>query len=361
MTTEEITQAGAPDPWTLGVPPFSALPQSFLDLSGAQSPQGCPPLATRRAVDAVSNTDGAWRAALGALRSALSRKFSIPEDRICLGAGCRTLLPALLRCVCEPGDVVAVSAPPPPLHRLACAQASAQLREVLLRGLHHDLDAWVDILRGERPRVALLGHPLNPSGSFLSRQDFRLLLAAVDTNKTLVVIDEAYADYADKPEFPRLAPILDDTPNLLILRSFSSLYGLAGLPAAYCLCTAKTAARLAPFLVGQEPGTVAARAATGAAEEPSFEPFVADLTGRSRFKLLQTLREWQVRCEGGVTPWTMIAVGDSADAARRLAARGLRVRDLAPWGFDGWLRVRAGNDEEVARFLADARPVLAPR
>jgi histidinol-phosphate aminotransferase len=355
-----IDMAVTPDPWTLGVPPRNASPSNPLDLSGGESPLGCSPYAARRAIEAVGSTTSAWRDALLTLRAAISRKYSVSEDRISLGAGCRVLLPALLRAFAGVGGKVAVAAPAPPLHRLALAQAGAKVVEIPLgAGFGHDIEAWAAVLRQERPQVALLGHPLNPSGRFFLREELLSLIEAA--GDTLLVIDEAYADYADKPEFARLAPILDEAPALVLVRSFSSLHGLAGLPTAYVLAAPETTERLAPALLGQEPGEVAARAATTAVAEPSFDVMVCDRLGRSRFKLAQGLREWGLAVEAGLVPWVMARVANGPDAVRRLAARGLRVRDLGFWGFEGWLRVRAGTDEETARFLEGARPVLQPR
>ena len=360
--TERRPALEVPDPWTLGVPPVQASPADTVDLSGSQGPIGPAPFAARRAQAAVVSARSTWRDALTEMRRSLSRKFSLRDGSIALGAGCRVLLPALLRSLAAPQSTVAVADPAPPLFRLACAQAGLRVLPVPLTADHnHDPDAWLATIRTARPAVALLGHPLNPSGKFLPRPAIRSILEAAASCNTLVIVDETYAVYADTPDFPRLAPMLDDAPGLVIARSFSSLHGLDGLPAAYALGAPALLAHAAPLLVGHEPGEVAALAASATAEEPSFELMVVERVARTRFLIAKALREWELRCEYGPGPWVMLHTPDSTETTQRLAARGVRVRDLGTWGFGGWIRIRAGSESEASGFLERARPVLGRR
>lgn len=347
------------DPWTLGVPARSASPADMLDLSGTSNPLGCAPMAARRIVEAAGSVPSTDRDSLHRLVDALSRKFSVKPDRICVGAGTRILLPALLRALGGAQRAVAMSAPAPPLHRLAAAVAGVRVIDVpLTHEFDHAMEAWLTLLARERPAVALLGHPTNPGGRGADAADMGALLEAAAAAGTTVVVDEAYAEYAEKPDFVRLAPLLEESPHLVLMRSFSSLQGLSGAPVAYTVSAAETATTLRPHTVGLEPCDLAARAAEAALGEPSFDQMMRDRVGRSRFSLSQALHEWGVPCRAGVAPWVIAQVKDSADVTRRLAARGLRVRDLGPWGMAGWIRVRAGTEAELARFLKDAKPLL---
>ena len=350
------------DPWTLGVPARSASPADMLDLSGAGNPFGCAPFAQRRIAEASGKSADGWRDSVQRFIDAVSRKFSVKCNRICVGAGTRILLPALLRGLTTDRPTVALSTPAPPLHRLVIGMVGARALEVpVLPTLDVNVDKWLSLLEREKPAVALLAHPSNPSGRGLQRDEMLALLEAAAACGTTVVVDEAYAEFAEKPDFARLAPLLEEAPQLVLVRSLSSLQGLGGLPSAYTVSAVETAAQLRPFTVGLEPADLAARAAEAALGEPSFDQMVRDRVGRGRFAMWQALQEWEVPCQSGVAPWVVARVRDSADATRRLAARGLRVRDLGPWGFPGWLRIRAGNEAEVARFVKDGKPVLTAR
>lgn len=360
-----MTIAGAwPDPWFLGVPPVACGPPASIDLAGSEGPHGCAPMAARRALEAVRQSRPDEVEAREQLRMAVSRRHSVTADRITLAAGCRMLLPALLRGLFhdEKGatpsrPVLAMPSGPPPLHRLAALQAGLEWVDLPRRDDAPWLENWTEILESGRVGVLLVGHPANPTGAVLARNELRELLEAAARSGARVVVDEAYADYAGN-EVLRSAAMLDDFPHLVVLRSFSSLYGLGILPAAYALASPDLISRVAGMLTGAAPGYVAARAAEGALQEPSFERVVVDRVGRSRFRMAQELTTLGVTVLSGHGPWIVMEGARGGGFVERLAARGIRVRDLAPWGFEGSMRVRAGGEDEVESFLKVAREVF---
>lgn len=347
------------DPWSLGVPPRSASPADMLDLSGARAPLGYAPMTAKRIVESTRSDAVPWRDAVSALVDALSRKFSLIPERICVGAGTRVLLPAVLQALSETEGTLALPELAPPLHTLCAARTGLrQVRVTSGNPLAPDVEEWKRVLERERPALALLAHPANPGGHGLDRDAMASLLSAALASGTCLIIDEAYADYAEKAEFARVVPLLEESPHLVVMRSFSSLQGLEGLPTAFTLSAVETAGRIRPATIGLEPGEMAARASTAAVGETTFDQMIRERVGRARFALYRTLTEWGLTVDSGVAPWVVVTVPDSGDATKRLAARGLRVRDLAPWGLPGRIRIRAGTEDEVARFIRDAKPVL---
>lgn len=336
------------------MPPQAAAPPNALDLSGSESPFGCSERAARLAAEALSACQHDSRTALRDLRAILSRRYSFSSTRISVAAGTRALLPALLAALAGEDGGVVLDDRAPPLHRLAVRHCGLHPCPVRTRG---GADGWIETLQSTGVRVALLAHPGNPSGASFGREEMQAIVAAAQDAGACLVVDEAYADYASA-EFPRVSAWLDDYPGLVVARTFSSLHGLAGLPAAYALSSPEVAARLAPRLLGAEPGEVAARAAATALEDTAFEAAAAECVRRARFRLWRALEAWPVEAAPGQGPWITVRVADAAGAAKRLAARGVLVRDVSAWGWEGRLRIRAGREEEVERFLEAAKPVL---
>jgi len=345
------------DPWTGGVPPLSAAPANPLDLAGSESCLGCSKRVGAVAVEALRRCHQDPRAALHALRAGLSRRFSIQPTRISVAAGTRALLPALVRALADGGGVL-VSAPAPPLHALALRHAGAGAMGIPLADMGFAVDAWERALQRGEARLAVLSHPHNPTGAAFQREELLRLLAAAEQSGVHLVLDEAYAEYAASSGFPRAFAFLDDFPRLIVARTFSSLHGLAGLPAAFAVSSAETAARLEPFLQGCEPGEVAARAASAALEDTAFEAAAGDVARRGRFRVKRALDAAGVVCHIGEGPWVLLGCADADAAARRFAAHGVLTRSLAGWGFPGHVRVRAGREDEIERFLEVAVKAL---
>lgn len=351
------------DPWNVGVLPPSACPEGFLDLAGSEGPHGCAPMAARRALEAVQRSRPDEVEAGQRLRSAISRRHSVPPDSVAVAGGCRLLLPAVLRgCGSPTGEApgcprLAVPAPVSPLHRLSALQAGLDCVDLPPHEDGKEIQGWVETLQATRPVAVLLGHPSNPFGEVFTLAELRTVLAAAEGLGVTVIVDEAYADYARDETF-RCAALLDEHANLVVLRSLSSLYGLGILPVAYALAAPATVARLAPTLAGIAPGYVASRAAEGALEEPSFERVVVDRVARSRFSMGRALEAMGVEVRAGQGPWIVVGSGRLAGVPSRLAARGIRVRDLGSWGLEGRCRVRAGTESEVERFIDAMRHLL---
>lgn len=344
------------DPWTEGVPPLSASPKKSVDLCGTENPYGVSERAARAAGDVLRHCRRDARESLARLREALSRRFNAPSARIVEAAGARALLPGLVRGLASAPARVLVAGPAPPLHRLALHQAAADVVEVPMREGRFPREAWLAAL-DERPAVALLSQPHNPTGDWLERDALFELVREAGKRGVRVVVDESYADYAADARFGRASTLLDEEPGLVIVRSFSSLHGLALLPAAYALLSDELAPSIRRTLLGLEPGEGAAAAAAAAIEDTSFEQRAADRVRRTRFRLRQSLRELGAEVDEGEGPWVTVHVGDSREWVRRLAARGMRVRDLAGWGWPGRLRVRAGLEEEADALLEAWRAV----
>ncbi|MER9606188.1 histidinol-phosphate transaminase [Mesorhizobium sp. M0243] len=163
------------------------------------------------------------------LRQAIGDKYAVTEDQIILGNGSEDLLSVISRAVLRPGDAVVTLYPSFPLHEDYATLMGATVKRVVVNDdLTINVDALVEAAR-ERPRMLLFSNPMNPVGSWLSGGDLSRVLDAT-SDETLIVIDEAYAEYAEGDDYASSLPYLEklDRP-WIVLRTFSKAFGLAGL------------------------------------------------------------------------------------------------------------------------------------
>jgi histidinol-phosphate aminotransferase len=293
------------------------------------------------------------------LRQALAAHLGVAFEEVFVGNGSNELIELMVRTFTCEGEEVLTSAGSFVAYRLAAQAHGRTLVEAPMKArFHYDLEALRARLTA-RTKVVFLANPDNPTGTWFTEAELVPFLEAVPPT-TLVVLDEAYVEYVDAPGFPDALALRRRFPNLVILRTFSKIYGLAGLRLGYGVARAELTGFLdrvrAPFntsLVAQAAGVAAladvehvarsralvreerprlaaALAALGATVVPSQGNFVlADFPGRS-----------------------------GPDIFERLLREGLVVRPVAGYGFPTCQRITVGTAAENDRLVAALAKVL---
>ena len=165
------------------------------------------------------------------LKAALASKLGVRESHLILGNGSNELLDIAARTFLRPGDEAIMAAPSFVVYAMAVRQIGARAVEVPCVNFRHDLAAMANAVT-ERTRMIFIANPNNPTGTMNSRSEFDAFMDAVPED-IIVVIDEAYYEYVENPEYADSMRHLRLGRNLLILRTFSKIYGLAGLRIGY--------------------------------------------------------------------------------------------------------------------------------
>ena len=292
-----------------------------------------------------------------ALTEALAAKHRVDVDRIAVGCGSVQLVQELIEIACDAGDEVIFGWRSFEAYPSLTTIAGAVPVQVSLKDCHLDLTAMAAAVT-DRTRLVLLCSPNNPTGPALAADEVKQFLESVPA-RVLVVLDEAYAEFVDDPLAVDGTQLLASYPNLLVLRTFSKAYGLAGLRVGYAISgnPAVTAALRQvhlPFAV-----SIAAQAAALASldAEPQLLAQVAQIVGM-REPLRQELREigWDVPPTQGNFVWLPIGV-DSDRVSQVFEDHGVLVRCFSGDG----LRITVGTREDNGRVLDAARAGLAPR
>jgi histidinol-phosphate aminotransferase len=293
--------------------------------------------------------------AYAALRGALSDRYGVPRQRIALGNGSCDILLAAGEALLEPGAEVIYAWPAFSVYRhLAAASGARAIQVALDDDDRHDLGAMAAEIT-VATRLILVCNPNNPTSTSLSLAAVSAFLDRVPRH-VCVILDEAYCEFSLALGDPYASlELLRRWPNLVLLRTFSKIYGLAGLRVGYALC-----------------GTEAFRAAVDQVRQPFYLNMAAQAaavealrhqdeverrvthTVAARLELIGGLRElglWTADSDANFV-WTHLPEGCvEADLVRGLSEGGVLVRAGAALGREGALRVTVGTDAENARFL----------
>jgi len=290
-----------------------------------------------------------------ALRSALAEANGVTPERIHIGAGSVALLSQFITAAAGPGDEVVFAWRSFEAYPGLVTVAGATSRPIPNRpDGSHDLDAMAAAIT-DRTRVVIVCTPNNPTGPTVEREAFESFLGSVPSD-VLVLLDEAYREFVTDDDAINGIPLLDAHPNLVVLRTFSKAYGLAGLRVGWAIgheLVLDGARNAAIPLSSTAPAQQAALAALAHADE--IRERVGVITER-RDALLVALREqgWSVPAAQGNFLW--LGLGEHAEAANEVFLEHGIVGRAFPG--DG-LRISIGEPESVEPLLAAAAEVLA--
>lgn len=317
-------------------------------LASNENPLGMSPLA-REALLAVA--DEAHRYPEGGspdLRAALAAHHGVDSDRILLGNGSNEILTLLARLFLTPDDEVVVSQGAFAIYALSALAQGAAVREVPAVDFCHDPVAMARAIT-ERTKVVYLCNPNNPTGTMFSRSAWEEFFE-IAPSRVLVVCDNAYAEYVDNPDFPDALEEMDRHPGLVVLRTFSKIYGLAGLRVGYGIAPSRLVAlydRLRdPFHVNLAAERAAA-AALGDVEHVLRSRRI-NLAGREF--LMRVARTLGLPFLPSEANFLTLEVGDAAQTADALQRAGVIVRPLGGYGMPRHIRVSVGLPAENTSF-----------
>ncbi|CAB4926371.1 unannotated protein [freshwater metagenome] len=302
-----------------------------------------------------------------ALRSALSARYGVPAERIALGNGSCDVLLALGEALLEPGAELVYAWPSFSVYpHLEAASGARGIRVPLNERDEHDLDAMLAEITAAT-RLVIVNNPNNPTATALPLAEIATFIERVPAH-VCILLDEAYIEFSTLDDPDASLDLLRAHPNLILLRTFSKIYGLAGLRVGFALCGSAEPVQAVDRI--RQPFFCSSVAQAAAIEALRHQDAVAARVEQAviaRVELGEGLRELGIEPADSQANflWFALPVADGADPAtveaevvRGLAERGVLVRAGGALGRAGWLRVSFGKPTENARFLAALRDIL---
>ncbi|MFC5302654.1 histidinol-phosphate transaminase [Azospira restricta] len=283
------------------------------------------------------------------LKKALANHTGLGTERIVLGNGSNDVLDLVARVFLAPGRSAVFAQHAFAVYPLATLSTGAELIVVPAKDFGHDLDAMRAAIRPDT-RIVWVANPNNPTGTFLPYPQLKAFLQAVPDD-VIVVLDEAYNEYLPPAERVDTVAWLAEFPNLVITRSFSKIYGLAGLRIGYALASAEIADLMNRVRQPFNCNNLALAAAVAALDDHEFvaQSYVLNRNGMEMIIAgLKRLGLSHIPAHGNFVTFKVM---DAAGVNQRLLKQGVIVRPIGGYGMPDWLRVTIGTEAENLRFL----------
>jgi histidinol-phosphate aminotransferase len=299
------------------------------------------------------------------LKAALAKRYGVSEEQLVVGNGSNDLLELVASAFLAPGRAAVYSQHAFAVYPLATQARGAQSIVVPARSFGHDLPAMAKAVTPET-RVVFVANPNNPTGTFVPGRELEIFLQSIPPD-VAVVLDEAYTEYLPAERRYDSFAWLAKHPNLVVTRTFSKVYGLAGLRVGFGVMSPKVADVLnrvrQPFNVN----SLALAAATAALEDDDFVAKSATMNRDGMARLDGELKRLGIAYIPSMANFVTFRIppverrAQAAVAYEKLLRQGVIVRPLAGYEMPDHLRVTVGTPEENERFLDALKKALGLR
>jgi histidinol-phosphate aminotransferase len=293
------------------------------------------------------------------LRRVLARQFDLKVENVIAGSGSEGIMSNIIRTfLCDQDEVLTTESAFIGFQVLAKSRG-VTYRTVPYKAWHYDLAALASQVN-DRTKIIYLANPNNPTGTIFTRQEFDVFYRHVP-ERVLIILDEAYFEYAkDNPRYPDSMHYRYD--NVITLRTFSKVYGLAGIRIGYGFAHEDLISNLLKVKLPFEPSTFAQAAGIGALADKEFLHRSLELNARGLRFLSESLSEMGLEVIPSEANFVMVVLPreEKADQLfRELLTHGVIVRSLEAFGLPNCLRISTGTDEENKRCVSAMSKALS--
>jgi histidinol-phosphate aminotransferase len=323
-----------------------------------ENPLGPSPRAMEAAREELSKANRYPQGPCTILKRKLAARLGIGEDMIVFGNGADNCLQMIGGSFFNAGDEVIVADPSFPVHGIVARKMGARPVAVPLKDYRLDLKAMAARI-GPRTKCVFICNPNNPTGTIVGKEELDEFIKTLPDH-VLVVLDEAYFEFVDDNDFPNGVDIIGQGHNVMVLRTFSKLYGLAGLRIGYCIADPELISIVErvrePFPVSR----IAEAAALAALDDEEFKKKVLQNNEDSKLYLFEQFDRLGLSYSASHTNFVFVDLGiDAGKAAQSLLERGYLIRPGAVWQQPTHARITFGTKEENRGFIRSLEKVLA--
>jgi histidinol-phosphate aminotransferase len=289
------------------------------------------------------------------LKKALSKALSVSEEELILGNGSNELLNIAARTFLRDGDEAVMAVPSFVVYSMAVQSVGAKPVQIPLKNHVHDLAAMADAIT-DNTRMIFISNPNNPTGTINRKDEFDRMMERVSED-ILVIVDEAYYEYVSDPHYADSMKYLRTEKNILILRTFSKIYGLAGLRLGYGIAKKEILFEMNRLREPFNTNSLAQKAAIGALEDGEHVAASRAANEAGKRYLYDELGSMGIEYVPTETNFIYIPVEDSMKLYDGLLRRGVIIRPMGPKA----IRVTIGLPEENRRFVEGLKEVSGSR
>ncbi len=321
-----------------------------IKLASNENPLGPSPLAVKAIKDAIGKLNRYPDGSGHDLVRNIAEKLGVSTGNIVLGNGSDEIIGMLTRALLRPGDEAIMPYPSFLMYNIMVCCAGATPVQVPLKSLSVDLDGIRDRI-SSRTRMIFICNPNNPTGTVISKKDFKDFLQSIP-NEVLLVVDEAYIEFVRDKNGAISIDYLDSGVALVTLRTFSKAYGLAGLRIGYGIMPQEIASLLNRVRQPFNANSLAQVGASAALEDKAFLEKTVSLINEGLDFLYESLDRMNIKYFPTQANFFLIDIGKDADEVfEKMLKQGVIVRSMTSYGYPNYIRINVGLHEENVRFL----------
>jgi len=291
------------------------------------------------------------------LRQKLARKLGVKENQLVFANGSDELIVLAIRTFAYPGDEIIVARPTFLIYEIAATIHGAKVVAVPMKNFRYDLKAMKAKIT-PKTKIIYIANPDNPTGSYVNKKEVGEFLKGLSRD-VMVYFDEAYYELVDKKDYPQTLPLLKQRKNLIIARTFSKAYSLAGLRIGYGIATEETIDCLnrvrEPFNVN----SLAQVAALASLDDSLHLVRLRKILREGKEYLIKNFNQMGIEFVPSATNFILVKLNqDGTVITSRLLRQGVIVRNMIGWGLKNCMRVTIGTMSENKKFINALRRIL---
>ncbi|MBI5524195.1 MAG: histidinol-phosphate transaminase [Desulfarculus sp.] len=295
------------------------------------------------------------------LRQRLGDKFGLDPEQFLVGNGANEVIAFVIKAFCQEGDNIVTADKTFAVYEWVAEFSGFEAKLVPLKDFGFDDQGMLQAI-DQRTKILFVCNPNNPTGTYWDEARLRNFLDTVD-GRQIVVVDEAYLEFVERPDFPDGMRLLSQYPNLVVFRTFSKMYALAGLRIGYLAGQKEVVDVIRRTCVVYSVNTLAQEAALAALEEDHKHiAATRELIRAERDYLARELKRLGLTTQIGEGCFVMIRLPMSDTLAyRKLMAKGVMIRSMTGFRFPNWIRVSIGQHQAMRAFVQALEEILAER
>ena len=292
------------------------------------------------------------------LRQKLAQSLKVNPGQLIFGNGSDEIIVLAVRAFVNQGDEVVIAGPSFLIYEIASQMAGAEIKAVALKNFYYDLPKMKEAVN-KKTKIIFLGNPDNPSGKYFTQPQMEAFLEGLSSS-ILVLIDEAYYEYVKTKDYVHSINLLKKHKNIFITRTFSKMYGLAGLRIGYGIGDPEIVNYLNRLREPFNVNSVAQRAALACLEDKGYYEGLLRKINEGKKFLYKNFKKLGLDYVESFTNFILVKAGrgDTSLMIQILLKNGIIVRDMSSWGLKGYIRVTIGTDLENKKFIKVLEAIL---
>ena len=332
-------------------------PSQIVKLASNENPLGPSPMAVKAMQEALLTAHFYPDGGGYHLRIGIAEKFGMGIDNIILGNGSNEIIEFLGHAFLQPGDNIVTAEHAFVVYKILAKLFGAETVGVPDPNLTHDLPAMADAIN-DRTKIVYIANPNNPTGTMVQENELDRFIDRVPKS-VVVALDEAYYEFL--PEPPDSFKYVRNHANVIVLRTFSKIQGLAGLRIGYGLAQKELIRLLQKTRQPFNVNSIAQAGALAGMRDEAYQAKTREMVRQGRDFLQAEFRKRKLKYVPSVANFVLVNVGNGKEIFQRLLKRGMIVRAMDEYKLPQWIRVTVGTPEQNRRFLADLDRVLTLR